>query len=280
MSYLDKYKARVNAWGATEAEQFQNFGIQNFEEFLKSSPSQVEISYQGNTILGTTYEHNRREYTEVTNYLLTRLTEPVGIGTIFEDSYSRSWMILVQENITPPSYNRYKTIECNKVIHWDDEYGVAQQTPCYFVSSLDTKLKAIFDVANQVLIPQKNDMITIIMPYRPIAKDQRFIIANKAWKTTGIDYVSVDGIMFVTLAADFINSQIDDIQNQIADTTKDIWTIELKTDHYKQTVGSNFEIDYVVYHNGIVVTEPVTMISNNNYVTVNGNNTITAVALG
>ena len=279
MSYLDRYKARVNAMGSTVEEQFQNLGIKNFEAFLTETPSKVLIPNGVGSIMGATYIKSHRDYTEAINYLLTRLNEPILIGTIFEDSYQRHWIVTTRENLNPPSYNRYKTLECNKIISWDDQYGLPQSVFCYLVSSLDTKWRSAFDNSNGISIPQRNGVITVIMPTMNFAKSQKFIIGGKAWRSSGIDKFSIDGLMFVTLEEALIDTQTDNVIEEIADENKDIWTIQLNTNYYRRLVGDTFSIDYVVYHNGVATDEPVTITTNNDKVIIDNKN-ITANDLG
>lgn len=276
MTYLNKYRDRVNFWGCNETEQFKNSNIANFKAFLEQTPHKLSI---GEDLVGATIFKRSTDFSEEYYYLLTEINRPMSLGAVLTDPEGRRWLVAADKSTQTPSYNRYQIINMDNRIEWHDKQGVLKSADCLVVGSLKSQLKEIFKTSQQVQMPQTNGQLLIIMPNMGISMDTRLILGTRAWKVVGYDDLSAPGVTFLSLEQDKIDKQKDDLDNKIAENAYDEWSIEVHTDTFKKLVGDEFIIPYTAYKNGIEVDEPVEFYSNSNLVSI-ANGTIKAAAKG
>lgn len=274
--YLERYSRRMDFWGSNATEQFKNIGTENFLEFLKVAPSKM---YVNGTVIGASYTKSYYGFNETTDYLLTKLEEPQSIGAIVKDYSNREWLVATSENLNPPSYNRYKVLQCNDSVETTNEYGETITLPCLVLGTLKSTLKETFKLNNEIILPQENGSLMLVLSNISIEIGRRMILGNRAWKVVGYDDLSATGLLFLSLEQDKIDKQTDDMINKIADNEIDNYTIQLYNNYYRILVGSTVSINYVVYKNGKIVNAPVTLITTSNKISINGDD-ISGVALG
>ena len=150
------------------------------------------------------------------------------------------------------AYNKVLAVRCNHNIKWIDSYGVLNETPAYLFGGMDNRVEDNFRIASGLMVmPQANKNIEIILPYMPIQSEQRFIIRNEAWRVLERDLVSVNGILYMYLIEDLVDSFTDNTTDSIADYDRiDSSTIDLGLTILNLAVGESFSFNPVLYKSG------------------------------
>lgn len=149
MSYRDVYFSRVNHLGETTAERIRSGGIRSFEKWLAESPHTMRqlsvergIYFDGIILTDKDKEQKKVMYLNVANNI------PIQIGDIMnwtcDDGKIEKWLIIQEEKKVNGTYRTFWIVRCNYLIKWVNKLGHVQQSWCYFVSSLDSKIKGNF----------------------------------------------------------------------------------------------------------------------------------------
>jgi len=225
MNYRDVYFSRVNHLGETTAERIRNGGIRSFEKWLAESPHTIRnlsvernIYFDGIILTNKDKEHEKIMFLEVANNI------PLLIGDIMnwtlDDGTIEKWILVQEEKKVNGTFKTFWIIRCNYLIKWIDAQGHLQQSWSYFVSSLDSKVKANFRTWNNLITPQPNKYAEILMPRYPIDRATNFIVEEESWTVVEYDHTSVPGVIYLSLTEGKINSIYDDVINNIADLDK------------------------------------------------------------
>ena len=149
MSYLDVYFSRINHMGETTAERIRSGGIRSFEKWKAESPHTVQdlsiergLYFDGIILTNKDKEYQKIMFLNVSNDI------PLLVGDIMtwpqEDGTEEKWILFLEEKKVNGTYRTFSIIRCNYLIKWIDKLGHLQQSWCYLVSSLDSKIKGNF----------------------------------------------------------------------------------------------------------------------------------------
>ena len=271
MNYLDVYFSRINHLGETTGERIRNGGIRSFEKWLDESPFTIRnlsvergLYFDGIIQENKDKEHKKIMFLEVANDI------PLLVGDIMnwklEDDTLEKWIILQEEKKTNPINRTFWIIRCNYLLKWVDREGHVQQTWSYCTSSLDSMIKGNFRTWHNLISPQPNKFLEIIMPrHTPeVYRSTNFIIEEESWVTIDYDHTSVPGITYLSLTEGKINSLTDDIENNLADTDK-IAIYELSLPPISQTfkLGEHITPVFTLTKNGSPCEEEVELKTTN-----------------
>lgn len=278
MSILESYKNRFNllysdACSTTKAEQEKHFNL-----FLENYPATFSITSGNSSFDGAIISEKDSLMQEIVYILLTKLANTIPKGTIVPDPNGTNWIIFNNSKYCGGGYNRYKIIECNSELNWLDEYGVEKTSPCYMQGSLKGTLKARI-AGTDIRVPEPNGTLLVIMPVQKFPKKTRFIINDQAWKIAGFDSISFSGLMFLSLSEDVIDTQNDNLVDDIAENDGDVYSIDLVNTAYTAVVGEIFTPIYTVMKNNVPVNLPCTITVSNTKATV-ANGAVTCVTAG
>ena len=251
MTYFrDVYKKRGNWWGATSKEQYLNVAKKYFEDYLLNSPTADTITLNNIEVMAGVQE-NKDDPNKITKYFLIGLDTEVNPGQLIY-WYNDYWLVLQKEKRSFEAYNKVLAVRCNHNIKWIDSYGVLNETPAYLFGGMDNRVEDNFRIASGLMVmPQANKNIEIILPYMPIQSEQRFIIRNEAWRVLERDLVSVNGILYMYLIEDLVDSFTDNTTDSIADYDRiDSSTIDLGLTILNLAVGESFSFNPVLYKSG------------------------------
>ena len=73
---------------------------------------------------------------------------------------------------------------------------------------------------NELITPQPNKFMEVLMPYQPIEKSTEIILYDEAWELIEYDRVSVPGTIYLSFTESKVNELRDSVQEQIANIDK------------------------------------------------------------
>jgi hypothetical protein len=148
---------------------------------------------------------------------------------------------------------------------------------------MDSKVQDNFKMAAGLIIPQPNKNLEVIIPYYPIKSEQRFIIYNEAWRVLERDLISVNGILYMCLVEDLVDSFDDNKTLSIADYGNlNSGYIDIGLDVLTLGIGETFSFNPILYKGKKVVSDATFTYSStaeDYYLTISSN-TITGTAAG
>ena len=170
MGYLDVYKARVGHLGATPQERAYESGILEFRRYLKYNQHTVhnlildgkEDSFDG-VILTDKEDENR-----ISQILLVKVVKDGGPelkqgDLIWWGEDKNPWIIWRSTTSSYQPHQKFYMVRCNYNIKWVDEEGDVQSSWIYLLGHKDSKIKDNFRTWNNLITPQPNKYINIIL---------------------------------------------------------------------------------------------------------------------
>ena len=256
MKYIDVYKKRVEHLGTNPQRRAMNSGILEFNRSLYyNEHTQRGIYKDDNSI---TFDGiiltNKEDDNKSTQILLTKLDVPLKPGDIIIWNKER-WLIYQYTTSSYQPYQKFFIVRCNYEIKWVDEVGKLNQSWCYLLSSKDSKIKDNFRTWNEVITPQPNKYIQLILPHVIMPINTEIIVLDEAWYLVDYDQNSVPGIVFMSFTETNVNELRDDIENKIANVDRiATWKIIAAQEQYVLP-HSEISLNYQVQKNGITIDE-------------------------
>ena len=234
MNYLEVYYSRLNHFGETTGERITNGGIRTFQRWKNESPHTVStlsvergLYFDGIILQSKDKAYQKIMHLNVSNDI------PIKVGDIMNwpqnDGSIEKWLLLSEEKKVNGTYRTFDILKCNYLIKWINNKGYLRQSWAYVLSSTDDKIKGNFRTWHNLISPQPNKYVEIIMP-RPIDEHSEvintvdrgtnFIIEDESWKMVEADFTSVSGIIYMSLTENKVNKEYDDLNVDVADTDK------------------------------------------------------------
>lgn len=278
MDYINTYKARVGHLGATPQERAYSSGILEFRRYLKYNQHTVhnlildeqKLSFDG-VILTDKEDENR-----VSQILLVKVVEDGGPelkqgDLIWWGDDTNPWIIWRSTTSSYQPHQKFYMVRCNYNINWIDEEGAVQSSWIYLLGHKDSKIKDNFRTWNNLITPQPNKYINIILPFRKIKQGTEIMILDEVWYLVDDDRNSVPGISFMSFTETNLNEQRDDVENSLpnADTIAE-WEVSMPS-HRQVGSRDSFIVEYSIRKNGIEVTNVTPkIVATGNMVVKNG----------
>lgn len=250
--YYKVFQERCKNHGKSFKSLVQSQAALDFQRFLVSSPNAIDVTVndEEEKIRVATILNKEKNDTDVRRFFLANKEDGLKIGDFiyWDDTV---WILLKKEKDTIDAYDKFEGLECRHNIKWVDKFGVLQSTPCYLVAQTDEKVKANFRTWNNMITPQPNKYLEIITSRKNIELSQRFLIDETAWLVVETDYISVKGIIYLSLTEDKKDLYEDDINNDIADIV-DLNKFQLKLEETEITLGidETYQLSGKTYLNG------------------------------
>lgn len=250
--YYKVFQERCKNHGKSFKSLVQSQAALDFQRFLVSSPNAIDVTVndEKEKIRVATILNKEKNDTDVRRFFLANKEDGLKIGDFiyWDDTV---WILLKKEKDTIDAYDKFEGLECRHNIKWIDKFGVLQSTPCYLVAQTDEKVKANFRTWNNMITPQPNKYLEIITSRKNIELSQRFLIDETAWLVVETDYISVKGIIYLSLTEDKKDLYEDDINNDIADIV-DLNKFQLKLEETEITLGidETYQLSGKTYLNG------------------------------
>ena len=201
------------------------------------------------------------------------------LGIMFKTA-NDDWICINTNGFESPT-NSIEVRRCNNTMKWIDPLtGNLNQQRCaidYELSSPQpSKDKDVVAASGHIfVIVQGNDLT------RSIRKNQRFIFNGQPYKVgayqtmleRGMD-MNYSTLLYIDMYLDMIQSS-DDLENNIANATDYLYTVNIQPDVQEQTQGFVGQINATVQLNGEVVNRSVTWSAKNATIDENGNYELT-----
>lgn len=204
--YEDVYLKRLNRYGYDYQTRVQAQREREFEGKLLKSIYRVDFEFDGETHPAT-LERFKQDETELTQYLLTRVSLNLPNGTILmipdKNLVLQPWLVYWLESIKASGYNRYIVLKMTHQITWRDPDGNMQTSWCYLHGSGDSALKETLKTVGAVYAEDDNSRFVIMPLNENIEKDVYIEVGEgklkEAYRVTGYDIHTTPGVEYVTL---------------------------------------------------------------------------------
>ena len=140
-------------------------------------------------------------------------------GDVFEWCGTDTQWIIYTREITEDAYFRGEIRRCRYKIKFKDEQGNWCATWAAIRGPIETQINSI--QKNQVRIDKPNLSLNILMPQNEktlhaFDRYNKFLFAGKAWQVEAPDSISMQGVIEINAEEYYINTETDDIENEIA----------------------------------------------------------------
>lgn len=249
--YFEVYRQRATHLGVTPQERAFKSGQLEFKKNLHYNQSTVrglrcEDNYFDGVILTDKQDENR-----ISQILLTELSVELKPGdlVVWEE---KPWLIYKKVVSAYQPHNKFYMVQCNYVINWVDTKGNLHSSAAYIVGTKDSKLKGNYRTWNELITPQPNKFMEVLMPYQPIEKSTEIILYDEAWELIDYDRVSVPGTIYLSFTESKVNELRDSVREQIANIDKlQVWSINAPL-QLSVEVGEQINPVYTLLKNGII----------------------------
>ena len=188
MKYIDVYKKRIEHLGTNPQRRAMESGILEFGRSLRyNEHTQRGLHKDGDSL---TFDGivltNKEDDNKSTQILLTELSVPLKCGDIVIWNDER-WLVYQYTTSSYQPYQKFFMVRCNYEIKWVDEEGRVRKSWCYLLGSKDSKIKDNFRTWNEVITPQPNKYIQLILPHTTMAINTEIIVLDEAWYLVDYD---------------------------------------------------------------------------------------------
>lgn len=149
MNYYDVYFSRANYMGSSPAEVAINRGKRSFEQWLRQTPAAVDLSVERGLYFTGAIVSYKEDPNKVRMNLQVAVDIPLRVGDIVNWGEEK-WLLYQKEKKVAETYQTFYMVKCNYYIKWVDTAGHLQGSWCYFVSSMDSKIKENFRTWNSL----------------------------------------------------------------------------------------------------------------------------------
>lgn len=149
-------------------------------------------------------------------------------------------------------HDKFEIIQCKHNISWVDADGIVHSSICHIIGSQESKIKDNFRTWNELITPQPNKFLEIIMPYQEIAKETEIMINGEVWRLIEYDKTSVPGVIYMSFGESKLNELTDDKYQQLANADKQqVWAITAPSE-IAAAIGEEIVVPFKVSKNGIL----------------------------
>jgi hypothetical protein len=249
ISYFDVWKKRMINNGGDIIQSRLNTSKDFFNRNFKDDPSyKLAILKKKNLIISDSDLDTRivnvdTDTTKKKIYVRPDTNIEVGDYIVYPN---KTYLVLeVEDNLISP-YGDCK--ECNHLFKWmykgvlHTAYGIGTNQTKYTLGT-DSIQAGIIESDSRYNIQMSNNDNT-----KTIKVGQRLLFNDGAWKVTQIEYISTkDCIRSILLGQDSINTEIDDVDNEIAGAfvNQHTYTYDIPTS-FEVSNGSEYTINYSI----------------------------------
>lgn len=272
MNYFEVYKKRASHLGTTPQERAFNSGILEFRRYLKYNQHTVRglIREKDGTVFDGVILTDKEDENRVSQILEVELGLPLEKGDLilWNDEH---WLIYRSTTSSYQPHQKFYMVKCNYYIKWVDN-GVLKESWVYLLGSKDSKIKDNFRTWHNVITPQPNKFINLILPHVTMPINTEIMVLDEVWYLVDYDQNSVPGVVFMSFTETNLNLQRDDVENKIANADQiSEWKVVMAP---TQAVGPKqpVPIQYHVFKDGIEIEpdEHVTIQHSGNLYKKNG----------
>lgn len=272
MNYFEVYKKRASHLGTTPQERAFNSGILEFRRYLKYNQHTVRglIREKDGTVFDGVILTDKEDENRVSQILEVELGLSLEKGDLilWNDEH---WLIYRSTTSSYQPHQKFYMVKCNYYIKWVDN-GVLKESWVYLLGSKDSKIKDNFRTWHNVITPQPNKFINLILPHVTMPINTEIMVLDEVWYLVDYDQNSVPGVVFMSFTETNLNLQRDDVENKVANADQiSEWKVVMAS---TQTVGPRqpVPIQYHIFKDGIEIEpdEHITIQHSGNLYKKNG----------
>ena len=270
MSYLSRYRQRINAKGTTIQKRIKREIHDNFYEYLARTPQQEQITRLNSGNEYTVSILTRRiSATETFFQILAPLEmeEPLQQGVLLSwNNYI--WIVFVAEDQRSEHHETYfrgEIKKCNHPLRWVDRFGKIREAYGYWKGNLRGDLRYQttsngFGSSFAFVYADITGDVEVIVPidkHTKLLKEQdTFIMNDKAWELVDKDDFSYPGIIGLLLKRTMKDSIKDDMQKQLARVDRiGSWRLVIENgNESSMVIGQEQDLRINIYENDNLVT--------------------------
>jgi len=145
------------------------------------------------------------------------------------------------------SHKESKIRKCNHLLKWMykgiifETLSIAENNTKY-TEGIKSNVSGITEISAMFNVRIPNNLIT-----KNLQEGQRIILNGNAWRMTQVDFVTLEGLLSITLGKDSINSEVDDVENEIAGRweNKHTYTYNIPTS-FEVSKDSTYQLNYSI----------------------------------
>ena len=254
-NYLETYKKRISHLGSSPQERAFNSGILEFRRYLKYNQhvvSNLNTHRNNDTKFRGAILTDREDENRVSQILLVELDVDIEPGDLVQWGEGAPWLVYRSTTSSYQPYQKFHMVRCNYEMRWVDEEGRVQESWIYLLGHKDSKVKDNFRTWNNLITPQPNKYIEIILPHTKIKQGTEIMIIDEVWYLVDYDQNSVPGIIYMSFTETNLNAQRDSLEEKLANVdTVAVWELDV-AETRSVMAGELFEINYSVSKNGLI----------------------------
>ena len=225
--------------------------------------------------------------------IFQRNTHTTGIG--YKYYFDSNYFLATNTEITKSFVSSITARRCNNVLRWTDSDGNELSEHC----AIDYSVKRPTDSVGRVDPVTGEGFIVVYTQLnddtKTIKSGQRFLFGNsnnwQAFSVYGngirsfLNQTTIDNdtckLLELSMGADTVNEDTDDVTNGIADKYKNVYTLTLTPGSIVGTVGDSFLLSSNLEINGVTTTKDMSYVSSASTIaTVSGSGGIVLVGNG
>lgn len=260
----------MKAKGLTVYERRMKNAQKSFDRYFDTSISKETVLIDENEYEAIFQDQNQSNNKDLSDdkYMIVENDTKIHVGSIV-DWRKKIWLVFTEEQKTIPTHQQLKVKESNGYIKWMTSKGVCghgKGHPAYIQNQTLYTLGVSTSGNNSWIV---NAKMMMYMPddeeTRTVKIGQRLFIGGAVYQVMFKDYVSRKGLIHYLLEENFVNPEIDNVEEGIAnyydfvDKNKDDTKPEEEMANFvidgseKARIGSTME--YVVNPNTIDIVE-------------------------
>lgn len=249
------YEDRVNRSIGYSKEKMLKSKLESFKKFLKVGYNVETITFNDQQfevmLKGTDSEDSLTtlDFGALYDY-------GIEIGSVFKaDAFDSYWLVF-EQNKMERTYFRGTAAEARYIINWMDPVnGVSYSTRACARAKVKTATSAEESLYHY---KSQSDQIEITLPKKVDGIDfliygKNILVNDKKWEITGIEDTESEHLMYLKADVVPLDSQMDDLDNNIADGLKSTYVYELESnlDGVEELqVGEVIDFNYKLLLNG------------------------------